>query len=78
VAPTFIDGTTTSGLTAAAFEYSFVSGTTACDNASFIGTPPTADGNGYDASVTCIRQQPTGSMDGSGAFFDVQMTVGIQ
>ena len=78
VAPTFIDGTTTSGLTAAAFEYSFVSGATACDNASFIGTTPTADGNGYDANVTCIRQQPTGSMNGSGAFFDVQMTVGIQ
>ena len=78
VAPTFIDGGTTSGLAAAAFEYSFVSGATACDNASFIGASPTADGNGYDANVTCIRQQPTGSMNGSGAFFDVQLTVGIQ
>jgi uncharacterized repeat protein (TIGR01451 family) len=78
VAPTFIDGGTTSGLTAAAFEYSFVSGATACDNASFVGTSPSADANGYDANVTCIRQQPTGSMNGSGAFFDVQMTVGIQ
>ena len=78
VAPAFIDGATTSSLAAAAFEYSFVSGASACDNASFTGTPPTADGNGYDANVTCIRQRPTGSMSGSGAFFDVQMTVGIQ
>ncbi|MBT8122257.1 MAG: DUF11 domain-containing protein [Gammaproteobacteria bacterium] len=78
VAPAFSDGTTTSGLAAAAFEYSFVTGATACDNASFIGTSPTADGNGYDANVTCIRQRPTGSMNGSGAFFDVQLTAGIQ
>ena len=78
VAPAFSDGTTTSGLAAAAFEYSFVTGATACDNASFIGTSPTADGNGYDANVTCIRQRPTGSMNGSSAFYDIQMTVAIQ
>jgi len=78
VAPSFSDGSTSSGLTAAAFEYSFVAGVTACDNASFIGTAPTADTNGYDPNVTCIRQRPTGSMNGSGGFFDVQFTVGIQ
>jgi uncharacterized repeat protein (TIGR01451 family) len=77
-APSFTDGTTGSGLAPAAFEYSFVSGPTACDNASFIGTSPTADANGYDAGVTCIRQQPTGSMNGSGGFFDVEIIVGIQ
>ena len=76
--PSFTDGTTSSGLTAAAFEYSFVSGVNACDNLSFIGTSPTADANGYDATVTCVRQRPTGSMNGSGGFFDVQLTVGIQ
>jgi uncharacterized repeat protein (TIGR01451 family) len=78
VAPAFVDGTTASGLSAAAFEYSFVSGATACDNASFIGTSPTPNANGYDANVTCIRQRPTGSMNGSSAFFDIQLTVGIQ
>ena len=77
-APSFSDGSTSSGLTAAAFEYSFVAGPTACDNASFAGTAPTADANGYDPNVTCIRQRPTGSMNGSGGFFDVQFTVGIQ
>ena len=77
-APSFTDGTTASGLSAAAFEYSTVAGATACDNASFTGYAPTADANGYDATVTCIRQQPTGTMNGSGAFFDVQLTVGIQ
>ena len=77
-APSFADGTTASGLTPAAFEYSFVSGGAACDNASFIGTAPSADANGVDANVTCIRQQPTGDMNGSGGFFDVQISVGIQ
>ena len=77
-APSFTDGGTSSGLTAAAFEYSFVAGATACDNASFVGTSPTADANGYDSTVTCVRQQPTGTMNGSGGFFDVQITVGIQ
>jgi uncharacterized repeat protein (TIGR01451 family) len=77
-APTFTDGTLPSGLAPAVFEYSFVSGPTACDNASFIGTAPTADANGHDAGVTCIRQQPTGSMNGSGGFFDVEIIVGIQ
>lgn len=77
-APAFVDGTTSSGLTAAAFEYSTVAGATACDNASFTGYAPTADGNGYDATVTCIRQQPTGAMNGSNGFFDVQISVGIQ
>ena len=76
--PSFVDGTTASGLTPAAFEYSFVSGATACDDASFIGTAPSADANGFDANVTCIRQQPTGVMNGSGGFFDVQISVGIQ
>jgi len=75
-APAFVDGGT--GLAPAAFEYSFVSGPTACDNASFTGTAPVADANGYDDTVTCIRQQPGGSMNGSGAFFDVDITVGIQ
>lgn len=76
--PTFVDGATSSGLGAAAFEYSYVTGATACDNASFTGTPPTADADGYDATVTCVRQRPTGSMNGAGGFFDVQITVGIQ
>jgi len=78
VAPSFTDGATSSGLALAPFEYSFVSGATACDNLSFIGTAPTADANGHDATVTCVRQRPTGSMNGSGGFFDVQLTVGIQ
>lgn len=77
VAPSFTDGATSSGLAPAPFEYSFVSGATACDNLSFIGTAPTADANGHDATVTCVRQRPTGSMNGSGGFFDVQLTVGI-
>ena len=77
-APSFTDGATSSGLTAAAFEYSTVSGANACLGASFTGYSPTADANGYDATVTCIRQQPTGSMNGSGGFFDVRLTVGIQ
>ncbi|MGB5260871.1 MAG: hypothetical protein WBO34_10175 [Gammaproteobacteria bacterium] len=77
-APSFADGTTGSGLSAAAFEYSFVSGPAACDNASFTGAAPTADANGHDAGVTCIRQQPTGSMNGSGGYFDVLITVGIR
>ncbi len=77
-APSFTDGATSSALAAAAFEYSFVVGATACDNASFVGTPPTADASGYDSTVTCVRQAPTGSMAGSGGFFDVQITVGIQ
>jgi uncharacterized repeat protein (TIGR01451 family) len=77
-APSFADGTTTSGLTAEAFDYSTVSGANACLDASFTGYTPTADANGYDATVTCIRQQPTGSMNGSGGFFDVQITVGIR
>jgi len=77
-APTFADGTTSSGLAGAAFEYSFTAGASACADASFTGTAPTADANGYDAAVTCVRQQPTGSMSGSGGYFDVQITVGIQ
>ena len=77
-APSFADGTTTSGLTVAAFEYSTVTGANACLGTSFTGYSPTADANGYDLTVTCIRQQPTGSMNGSGGFFDVQITVGIQ
>jgi len=77
-APSFTDGTTSSGLTAAAFEYSTVSGGNACLGTSFTGYSPTADANGHDATVTCIRQQPTGSMNGSGGFFDVQITVGIK
>ena len=77
-APSFADGTTSSGLSAATFEYSFVTGALACDDASFIGTAATADANGYDSTVTCVRQRPTGSMNGSGGFFDVLLTVGIQ
>lgn len=76
--PSFTDGAVSSGLSAASFEYSFVSGPTACDNASFTGATPTADANGYDAAVTCVRQRPTGSMNGSGGYFDVQIAVGIQ
>jgi uncharacterized repeat protein (TIGR01451 family) len=76
-APSFTDGAISSGLAPAAFEYSFVGGANACDNLSFIGTAPTADANGHDATVTCVRQRPTGSMNGSGGFFDVQLTVGI-
>ena len=77
-APSFADGAPSSGLAAAAFEYSFVAGAAACDDASFNGTAPVADGDGYDANVTCIRQQPTGSMNGAGGYFDVQLTVGIR
>ena len=77
-APSFADGTTSSGLSAATFEYSFVTGALACDDASFTGTAATADANGYDSTVTCVRQRPAGSMSGSGGFFDVLLTVGIQ
>lgn len=77
-APSFADGTPVSGLAAAAFEYSFVAGATACADASFTGAVPTADANGHDAAVTCIRQRPTGSMNGAGGYFDVQLTVGIR
>ncbi len=77
-APAFTDGGTSSGLSAAAFEYSFVSGANACNSGSFVGTTPSADANGYDAAVTCVRQQPTGSMNASGGYFDVQFTVGIK
>ena len=77
-APSFSDGATSSGLTPVAFEYSFVSGPTACESASFTGSTPTADANGYDATVTCIRQRPTGSMNGSGGYFDITLSVGIQ
>ena len=77
-APSFADGTTSSGLSAATFEYSFVAGALACDDASFTGGAATADANGYDSTVTCVRQRPAGSMSGSGGFFDVLLTVGIQ
>ena len=76
-APSFADGATTSALTGVAFEYSFVAGVTACNNASFVGTAPTAAGDGTDATVTCVRQQPTGSMAGSGGTFDIQLYIVI-
>ena len=74
-APAFVDGATTSALTAAAFEYSIIAGGTACDNASFVGYSPTAAGDGTDATVTCVRQQPTGAMAGSGGTFDIRFYV---
>ena len=76
-APSFADGTTASGLAPAAFEYSTVSGASACLDASFAGYAPSADANGFDISGTCVRQQPTGSMNGSGGFFDVEIHVGV-
>jgi uncharacterized repeat protein (TIGR01451 family) len=77
-APSFTDGATSSGLTAAAFEYSTVASPNECDAGSFTGYSPTADADGADASVTCIRQAPTGSMNGSSAYFDIDLNVVIQ
>ena len=76
--PSFVDGGTSSGLTAAAFEYSIVAAPNECAPASFVGYTPTADADGADAAVTCIRQAPTGAMNGSGGFFDVRFFVVIE
>ena len=81
--PAFTDGATTSNLTGVAFEYSIVAGGAACDNASFVGYAVTdADTDGIDDNngttpITCIRQQPTGSMAGSGGTFDIDFYVVI-
>jgi uncharacterized repeat protein (TIGR01451 family) len=76
--PTFVDGATTSGLTAATFQYSIVASPNECAPGSFVGYSPTADADGADAAVTCIRQAPTGAMNGSGGFFDVRFFVVIE
>ena len=76
--PAFVDGATTSALSAAAFEYSIVAGGTACDNASFVGYAPVDGGDGADAAITCVRQQPTGTMAASGGTFDVRFYVIIE
>ena len=77
-AATFVDGATTSGLTGAAFEYSTVAAPNECAPASFTGYAPSADADGADTAVTCIRQAPTGAMNGSGGFFDVRFFVVIE
>ena len=66
-----------SGLALNAFEYSNDATATPCEPGDFTYTP-TADANGYDATVTCVRMTTTGDMNGSGAFFDMQINVGIQ
>ena len=76
--PSFVDGGTSSGLTQAAFQYSTVAAPNECAPASFTGYSPTADGDGADPNVTCIRQAPTGAMNGSGGFFDVRFFVVIE
>ena len=76
--PSFVDGGTSSGLTAATFQYSTVAAPNECAPASFTGYSPTADADGADAAVTCIRQAPTGAMNGSGGFFDVRFFVVIE
>ncbi|MGD8547114.1 MAG: hypothetical protein PVJ10_04025, partial [Thiohalophilus sp.] len=76
--PSFTDGATSSGLAAAGFEYSTVAAPNECAPGSFTGYSPTADADGADASVTCIRQAPTGSMNGSNAYFDIDFNVVIQ
>ena len=68
----------TSGLTGAAFEYSTVAAPNECAPASFTGYAPSADADGADTAVTCIRQAPTGAMNGSGGFFDVRFFVVIE
>ena len=77
-APTFADGVTSSGLTGAAFEYSNDATATPCEPGDFGYVPVPDVTTGYDPAVTCVRQRPTGSMNGSGGFFDVQINVGIQ
>ena len=76
--PSFVDGTTSSGLTAATFQYSIVAAPNECAPGSFVGYSPTADADGADTNVTCIRQAPTGAMNGSGGFFDVRFFVVIE
>ena len=76
-APAFADGATSSGLSLNAFEYSNDATATPCEPGDFTYTP-TADANGFDATVTCVRATTTGSMNGSGGFFEVQFNVGIQ
>jgi len=74
----FVDGATTSGLAGVAFEYSIIAAPNECAPGSFIGYSPTADADGADAAVTCIRQTTSGSMNGSGGFFDVRFFVVIE
>lgn len=77
---TFVDGATTSGLAApvGGIEYSIVAAPNECLPGSFVGFGPTADADGADVAVTCIRMAPTGSMNGSGGFFDVRFFVVIE
>jgi uncharacterized repeat protein (TIGR01451 family) len=77
-APSFTDGSTSSGLAAAVFEYSNDATATPCEPGDFGYAPVPDVATGYDPAVTCVRQRPTGSMNGSGGFFDVQINVGIQ
>jgi len=78
--PAFVDGATTSSLTAAAFEYSIIAAPNECADASFVGYVPTTvvDGDGANPNITCVRQAPTGIMAGSGGFFDIRFFVVIE
>ena len=77
--PSFADGTTSSGLTVATFQYSTAASPNECADASFaVAYTPVVDGDGADAAITCIRQAPTGSMNGSNAFFDIRFFVVIE
>jgi hypothetical protein len=77
-APSFTDGATTSGLALNAFQYSNDATATPCEPGDFTYTPSPDALTGYDSAVTCIRMTTTGSMNGSGGFFDMQINVGIQ
>ena len=76
-APSFTDGGTSSGLALNTFEYSNDATATPCEPGDFTYSP-TADANGFDSAVTCVRMTTTGDMNGSGGFFDMQITVQIQ
>ena len=77
-APSFVDGATSSGLAGATFQYSTVAAPNECAPASFTGYTPSADADGADTAVTCIRQAPTGAMNGTNAFFDVRFFVVVE
>ena len=78
--PTFAQGTPTSALTAATFQYSTAASPNECDDLSFTGYVPTTvvDGDGANPNITCVRQAPTGDMAGSGGYFDIQFFVVIE
>ena len=77
--PSFADGTPNSGLTVATFQYSTAASPNECADASFaVAYTPVVDGDGADTAITCVRQAPTGSMNGSNAFFDIRFFVVIE